>query len=719
MIKFDSEKQTFILNTKDTCYAFKIAYGRYLIHLYYGERGGSIDFGYMPPKVSFMTAPKGMEDGNFSLETIGSEYAYYGTGDFRTSSVSVRTPCGDGNVLFFYENHRIFDGGVSLGALPCARAGAGVQTLEIVLFDAVCRCRLYLYYTVYERENIIARSVKIKNENETPVTVEKCMSLCFDLCGGQYDILTLYGSYGNEMQLRRNPIFAGNQRLESRRGATGHNYNPFIAVCDSSADYDSGSVYGFNLVYSGNFLSEAELTSYTPASFVPYDMLRIQSGINPEGLSFRLSAGEIFYAPQAIMTYSAEGINKMSQNFHVFVRSYIMPENTKRPIVLNTWEACYYDIHEEKLLAFAEECKKIGIDTLVVDDGWFGKRDNETCSLGDWTVNTKKFKNGLKDFSDKICKHVCFGIWIEPEMLSEQSELYRVHPDWVLGREDRPHTSGRHQLVLDLTNSDVIRYLKKAFSDIFENIDVSYIKWDMNRNLTEVASKFTPMSSGETAYRYLMGVYDLLRWFKQKFPNAVFETCSGGGGRFDLGMAAFSSMIWTSDNTSPEKRIFIQAGALTAYPAALMSCHVSAPKENGDVKEFSRRFVVAAQGILGYELDLCRVSEKVKELFAEQIRKYNAFRHLIENGKYAVVFHPDSGVSAYYYFSEKEILFTVFADQNVKEKIFPVKDADGKASYREYFSGETVMGKMLNDGRFIRNCGDSVAEIKYFVKEEN
>lgn len=713
MILFDKEKQTFILRTKNTCYAFKIAHGRYLAHLYYGPEGGDIDFGYMPPKVSFMTTPQGMDDGDFSLETLPAEYAYYGTGDFRTTSLCIRTPDGDDNVMFYYESHRIFGGAEPLGGLPYARAEEGGQTLEISLFDGVCRCRLFLYYKVFEESDVITRYAKVVNESGAPVSVEKCMSLCLDLAGADYDVLTLYGCYGNEMNLRRNAVFSGNQQVASRRGATGHNYNPFFAVCERQADHSSGLVYGFNLVYSGNFLSEAELTSYMPASFVPYDMLRIQLGINPENLSFSLQSGECFYAPEAVMTCSARGIDGMSQNMHAFIRGHIMPPAAERPVVLNTWEACFYDINEEKLAAFAKECRDIGIDTLVVDDGWFGDRDDETSSLGDWTANAKKFKNGLKSFADKVCRYVRFGIWVEPEMLSENSDLYRRHPEWVLGRAERPHSAGRHQLVLDLSNPAVIAYVKDAFSKAFEGIDVSYIKWDMNRNLTELGSNERAMSAGETAYRYMLGVYGLLGWFREKFPRAVFETCSGGGGRFDLGMAAYSSMIWTSDNTCPAARARIQSGALTAYPAVLMSCHVSAPRGGGDEAEYNLRFVTAAQGMLGYELDLCRVPEKTKRLFAEQIKKYKAFRHVAERGKYAVAAERQD-MRAYYYFTETEILFTVIGESGV---FAGVADADENALYKEYFTGERVRGKDLKNGLLFSGKNGKIAEIRYYVKE--
>ena len=719
MIEYKQEQRAFVLKTKNTCYAFKIVDGKYLFHLYYGAVGGNIDFGYLPPKAAYVTNPRGRSDANFSLETIAAEYAYYGTGDFRTSSLCIRTAEGDSNVMFYYIGHKIFSGAESIPGLPSSRDD-GCETLKIDLYDTVCRCRLFLFYKVYEENDVITRYAQIINEGNTSVEIEKCMSLCLDLQGQNFDVITLSGCYGNEMNISRNAVVYGKQSVSSNRGATGHNANPFLAVCEKNATYSDGCVYGFNLVYSGNFLSETELRAYSLEEFEIYNMFRIQSGINPENLLFTLKPAESFFAPEAIMTFSDKGLNKMSQNFHAFIKEHILPlGNLKRPIVLNTWEACFYNINEQKLLEFARRGAEIGVDTLVIDDGWFGNRDSDRESLGDWFVNKKKFKNGLKGFSEKISSYVKLGIWIEPESISEDSDLYRKHPEWVLGRVKRPLSTGRNQLVLDFTNSNVIQYLKTVFSNTFEGIKLAYIKWDMNRNLTEIGTSTAPnMSVGETAYRYMCGVYDLLSWFHAKFPDAVFETCSGGGGRYDLGMAAFSSLIWTSDNTFPEGRMFIQAGAMLAYPACLMSCHVSAPRKAiTDENEWNLRFVTAAQGMLGYELDICRLSDETRCILREQIRKYQYFRHVIENGKYAVISAPQCGdTSIYYYFTEKEILLSILWKGKGKFPRIFIPDANENVVYKEVFSGKIVNGKELKNGGFYKIPNERTAEIHYYIQ---
>ena len=718
MIYFDEQKQTFILRTKDTCYAFGIVHGKYLCHYYYGEAGASESFGGLPEKTSFTTSPCGYEETGFSLETLPTEYSYYGTGDFRTTSLRLR--CGnDENTMFFYDGFEITDSHDKKDGLPRARGKC--ETLCVSLSDEVFGCRLYLYYKVFYDSNVITRYSRIVNEGSGEITVENCMSLCLDLYGSGYDILSLYGSYGNEMQLKRNPLFYGNQRLVSRRGATGHACNPFFAVCDRTADYDSGGVYGFNLVYSGSFLSEAEVTSQSPVG-EPYDMLRIQTGICSENFGYTLAAGEEFASPEAIMTFSECGINGMTRNMHAFVNEHILYESKrKKPIVLNTWEACYFDICDTKLVALAKRCPTLGIDTLVVDDGWFGWRNNEKSSLGDWFVNEKKFSGGLKAFTEQIAKYVRFGIWIEPEMISKDSVLYREHPDWVFGSAVRPLSTGRYQYVLDLTKGEVSDYLKRTFKDVLSELPVSYIKWDMNRHLTEVASKtFVRDTSGAVAHRYLLAVYDLLNWFRETFPDIYIETCSGGGGRYDLGIAYYSDAIWTSDNTFPDKRLQIQTGALTAYPSNMMSCHISCPTQKCEQPdELERRFVVAAQGVLGYELNLCKISLRSAEAIKKQTERYVIFRDVIMEGVYRILRAPQSDGSGVLCYSKEDrhVLFFVVGDNDFIQTV-KVADVDLQAVYKEYFTGKLISGCELAEG-YIPNgfVAARTAAIEYFIKQ--
>lgn len=724
MINYNNNNKSFTIRTKDTCYAFKVAHSKYLVHLYYGLNRTDIDCGDMPAKASFTSTPYDLSKDGFSLETIKAEYSYFGTGDYRTTSLRIKNSGGDSNTLFLYEGYRIFNGYKPIEGLPCARGGEKVQTLEITLFDKVSRCRLWLYYKVYYDCNIITRYIKLQNIGKEAVVIENCMSLCLDINGGDYHILSMHGSYGNEMNLKRNSLFYGNQRVISRRGATGHICNPFIAVCDKSADYNQGNVYAFNLIYSGNFLSEAELTAVSTAD-EEYNLLRIQTGLGSENFCYKLASGECFFSPEAVMTYSGTGLNQMTKNLHEFTRNYILPKETQpKPVVLNTWEACFYNIREDKLLSFSKKCSEIGIDTLVVDDGWFGKRDDDSSSLGDWFADNTKFKNGFKSFVNEVRKYVKFGIWIEPEMISEKSDLYKKHPDWVLGRKERQPSLGRNQYVLDMTNNEVIEYLKKIFIDTFAGLEISYLKWDMNRHLTEVGTLTNPfMPQGEVSFRYMKGVYKLLNWFKETFPNVFLETCSGGGGRYDLGMAAYSSMIWTSDNTFPQRRMLIQSGALTAYPACMMSCHISNPEGIcEDETELNYRFVVALQGLLGYEMDIGNISQKTADIIKEQIKKYSAVRHIIENGQYNVVYPPNKNGCLIYYFSlPDEVLLSIICEEceNTDLKEIVIESVLQDAVYKEFFTGDEISGQILKNGYKVQlPAKGKYAELKYFVRRQ-
>ena len=630
-----------------------------------------------------------------SPDFFAQECSFFGSGDFRAAALRLCGSDGTGVTDFVYDSYRIFYGRRELDGLPSARVDENTETLEITLYDSVTNCRLLLYYTVFESEDMISRYMMLENNGRSKVEIEKCMSLTLDLDRSDLDMISLYGQHCFECKYQRVPLHHGIQSVFSRRGASSHQYNPFMALCTHKATETSGEVYGFNFVYSGSFLNEIEVDQLNRS--------RVLMGLGNECFSYILEPGECFTSPEAIMTYSASGFGQMTRNFHKFIRAHILPPAAlePHPVVLNTWEACYFDIDEKLLLSFADESKKIGIDMLVMDDGWFGGRNNDCAGLGDWFENRQKFPNGLYSFVKKIkARGVKFGIWIEPEMVNPDSDLYRTHPEWCLHVEKRIPSLSRNQLVLDMSNNDVIDYLISIFDRTFNGVDIDYFKWDMNRHLCDVGSiMLSSERQGEVAFRYMKGVYRLLNWFIQRFPNALIETCSGGGGRYDLGMMCYGFQIWTSDRTNPYYRTFIQSSCLMAYPATTMSCHVSKPKEGG--KSLDYRYKVAVGGMLGYELNILEMSNEVKSEIAKQISEYKQFEHLIRLGDYYNLVSPvNHDYSAYYYVSEDqdEILLTLIEKADCKPgktKLLNIKAALPNATYTDVFTGKQYMGADL------------------------
>ena len=702
-IRFLKNEKRFVINTKNTTYAFEIAFDRYLCHTYYGKRTAKL------PEVLFRQlsfAPYLAElDECKSPDLFVQECSFYGSGDFRPNALRLSAD-GTGVSDFVYKSHRTFRGRLALDGLPAARADENTQTLEVTLVDTVSGCRLNLYYTVFAELDIISRYMVIENVGKKSVKIEKCMPLMLDINRSDLDMISLYGSHCHEVNFQRVPLHHGTQSVYSKRGGSSHQYNPFIALCDHNATDERGEVYGFNFVYSGSFLDEVDVDQL--------GRTRVLMGLGSDCFSYTLEAGESFCSPEAVMTYSANGIGKMSRNFHKFVRNHIMPPVSlePHPVVLNTWEACYFDIDEEKLINFAKEAKKTGFDMLVMDDGWFGKRNDDRAGLGDWFENRDKFPDGLASFVKKIqAEGVKFGIWVEPEMVNPDSDLYRAHPEWALRVEGREPLRSRHQLVLDMSNGEVVDYLISLFDKTFEGIEIDYFKWDMNRHMSNVGSSVLPADKqGEVFFRYMKGVYRLLDWFVSRFPNAVIETCSGGGGRYDLGMMQYGIQIWTSDNTNPYDRTMIQASAMLAYPAATMSCHVSNP--HGDLRSLDYRYKVAVGGMLGYELNILNMSDEIKRDISAQIAEYKSFDHVMRLGEYYNLAFPTKyDYSAYYYTTEdaSEIVLTVIEKAGCKKgltKKLKVKVADADASYIDVRTGKTYSGEELRAGITVELLGE-------------
>ena len=718
-INYNSELKRFTIETKNTRYVLDIVKGKYPIHIYYGQKNDSIELKYKPFLYSF--APYfDEEDQAFSPDTYPSEFPCFGSGDFRETSIKIKNKNGDSVCFFEYDGNRIFKGRINLPGLPFASADDNTETLELQLIDTVTNCKAKIYYTVFPEEDVISRYVIIENHSGGDAVIEKCMSLCLDIPRCDFDMISLYGGHAQERNYQRNPLMHGIQSVYSRRGASSAHFNPFIAICDKDANETNGEVYGFNFVFSGNFLDEVEVDQQSTT--------RIQIGLGSESFSWLLRDGESFTSPEAVMTYSADGINKMSRNFHSFIRNHILPPEPfdKRPVVLNTWEACFFDIDESEMMRFSRAAAECGTDMLVMDDGWFGARNDDSAGLGDWYENRDKFKEGLAAFVDRVKAYgIKFGIWVEPEMVNPNSDLYRAHPDWCLQVKGRTSLLSRHQLVLDMGNPEVIKYLKDIFSKTFNGVKLDYLKWDMNRHMSEVGSPYLPPErQGEAAYRYMLGVYELLDFFKKQFPNTMIETCSGGGGRYDLGMMKYGTMIWTSDNTFPKARTKIQYSSLLAYPASTMSCHVSNPENVcSSPAELKFRYEVALGGALGYEMHLPNASKEICDTVKQQIINYREYEDVILRGDYYSLYNPfECDISAYYYTdaNHDKILLSVIEVHGMRERKYKisVSVADPNAKYYDKISGKIYTGRELIYGFDYRtHDADPYSQMWYFVKQ--
>ncbi len=716
-IVYFSEENRFILSTKTSTYVFEIAPTGELRHLHYGAPRDS--YAAEPMRaVSF--APYREEHSLvWSSDILSHEFSVYGNGDFRANAAAFAGKDGTGICRFAYEGHRIFPGKPSIDPLPMARAAEDTETLEILLYDPVLCGRVHLFYTVYPREDVITRYWQLENCGDDHITVTRAMSLCMDMERCDLELLSFFGEYHREMMgEERFPLHHGSQVFSSRRGCSSHHRNPFFALCEKEADEEKGAVWGFNLLWSGSYQNEIEVDGRGHT--------RLLSGLGGEHFAYTLQANERFTAPEAIMTYSATGIGGMTRNFHSFIRKYILPPHSltkPHPVVLNTWEACYFQIDHELLCRFAEEAAALGFDMLVMDDGWFGQRHNDAAGLGDWVPNDRKFPEGLAAFAHKIRNTgVKFGIWIEPEMVNPDSELYRAHPDWCLRAPSHAPLHSRKQLVLDLCNPQVFDYLTDIFSKAFDGVEIDYFKWDMNRNLSDPASPYlSPAQQGEVEYRYMLGVYRLLSWFRRHFPNAVIETCSGGGGRYDAGMMCYGMQIWTSDNTNPRDRVLIQNAALTAYPPNTMSCHVSNPQDS--LASLDYRYKVAVAGMLGYELHILNMSEEIKQEIAVEIAHYRQFEHLIREGDYHRLSSPrGTPYAAYYYISEgaDQILLSLIRQDKspAKPPVLAVKEAKTSATYTDRLSGIQYTGHDLQKGISLpSSAGEYEAHLLYLVEE--
>ena len=708
-------KDKIIIKTKNTMYAIGILGKNVPIHLYYGKKIKESDVWRVNKCRPF--SPYFMCDGHhYSCDNLAQEFPFYGYGDLRATALRVLDlQTGSDVTSYNFKSARKFSGRKELSGLPFGEGEC--ETLEIVCEDAATQSELCLYYTVFYESDVISRYFTLKNNGDSDLKILKAMSISLDLPVADYDLISLQGRYAIERIAHRDHIYGGVHRITSRRGASSHHFNPFIMVIDRKATEEKGSAYAFNFVYSGSFLDEIELEQ---------SGLRVMVGLGDENFSYLLKPNESFTSPEAVMTYSYKGIGQASRNMHNFARSAILPKDKRHPIVLNSWEAFYFNIDEKIMLDFADGAHSVGIDTVVMDDGWFGARRSDNAGLGDWVPTKEIFPDGLKVFVDRVrAKGVKFGIWIEPEMVNPNSDLYRAHPDWVMRDERRELLLSRHQLVLDLANPEVVDYLKTSLDKCFDGIDIDYFKWDMNRNITHAISPYLPTErKGETQFRYMLGVYELYTWFLKRFPNAFLENCSGGGGRYDLGMMKYSNQIWTSDNTEAKYRVHIQHGSSYGYPMSTMSCHVSnSHGQCEDARMLDYSFRVAINGPLGYEFNILEAEQEIKDIIIRQIEEYRAYENLILNGDFYRLKNPENEDCYAYYIinTERSEIMVSYLQNNCieKQKSYKLKISAAKSNvnYKNVATNEIISGAELKKGITVESVNEErYGKTFYFVE---
>ena len=655
-IIFNEENKTFHLQAGNSSYMFQIYREGYLTHLYWGAKIRSNDLSRLIPYGRKPQAPTPEDlDQGFSLDTISQEYPAFGNSDFRSPAYEVQLENGSTITNLRYKAHKIFKGKKQLEGLPATyvERDEDAETLEILLYDEVCRLEAILSYTVFENYNAISREVKLINTGKEKLKILRALSANVDFANSDYDFLQLSGAWGRERHIERRALASGVQSIESRRGSSSHQQNPFAALVSKNVNEKQGEVFAFSLVYSGNFIAQVEVDQFKTARF--------SMGINPFDFSWLLEQGESFQTPELIMVYSNNGLGHMSRTFHKLYRNNLCRGDFKlktRPILINNWEATYFDFTPEKLEDIGKIAKELGIELFVLDDGWFGKRNSDGNSLGDWYVNEEKLPKGLEDLAQRINKQgLEFGLWFEPEMISEDSDLYRAHPDWCIHVPNRDRTKSRHQLILDLTNEEVCKYVVEAVCKVLGGAPISYVKWDMNRNMTEAGSAFLPKErQRETAHRYMLGLYRIMNEITSAFPQILFESCSGGGGRFDPGILYYMPQTWTSDDTDAIERLFIQYGTSLVYPAITIGAHVSAVPNHQvhRITNLDIRGHAAMSGNLGYELDLTKFTPEEKELVKKQVETYKDIRKVVQFGDFYRLKSPFEGNEAAWMFVSQD-----------------------------------------------------------------
>ncbi|WP_320128314.1 alpha-galactosidase [uncultured Sphaerochaeta sp.] len=702
--------QCFSLSTKNTTYLFSITETGHLEHLYYGKKLGlqSIDIDALSEKRSIPIGngtAYNTEHPNLFMGNICLEYSTMGKGDYRESSVDIEYGRGMHTLDFVVKNFRILQGKPrTFGGLPESYGDKNLcSTLEITLKDTCLPIRLVLTYTAFEDSDVITRRTTLFNDSDKPITIRNLASMQLDLDENDWNFVTFDGTWARERYMHERALQPGILINDSKTGISSADHNPCVFLTKQGNTPSTGECIGCNLIYSGNHRELVETS--------PFGKVRLLTGINPATFSWELPSQERFQSPEAILTYSSQGMNGASNNFHYFINNHIIRGPWKfreRPILINNWEATYFNFTEEKLIHLAKQSAELGIELFVLDDGWFGVRDDDTTSLGDWQVNPKKLPSGLASLSLEIHRlGMMFGLWVEPEMISIKSELYKKHPDWMVAIPGRLPSVGRNQYLLDLTRTEIREYLFKTLSEVWHLADVNYIKWDMNRTFSDLYSANSEMHNhGEFFHRYVMGLYDLLSRLTAAFPNVLFESCASGGNRFDLGMLCFMPQTWTSDNTDVLSRLFIQEGTSCGYPLSTMGAHVSNSPNHQTLRktDLESRFNVASFGVLGYELDITKLSRQQKEAIKAQISFYKAHRAILQFGTFTRIKLANSisnQVVWAVHNAEKSEFLVLFAQKlnqsNPASDKLRIEQADSEALYEVFPRQQKIDLKMFGD----------------------
>ena len=732
-IIFHKELKEFHLYNKEISYIIHILPNGHVGNLYFGKKidpyktYNHLFEGIYRPLAAYVYEG----DNKFSLQNTRQEYPTFGLSDFRKGAFLIKQENGSEISDFKYESHKIIEGKLKLKGLPqtYVENKEDATTLEITLLDEVIKSKLKLYFTIFEDRAVITRSASFLNLSNKSINIEKAMSFNLDLPDSNYNMIQLNGAWGRERHVYDRSIKEGTQGFYSLKGASSAEFNPFLALRRPNTDEFSGEVIGFSLVYSGNFMAEIDVDTY--------NQTRIMMGIHPERFSWPLNLNEEFYTPEVVIVYSDKGLNYMSQVYHSLYRECLMRGKWKdsvRPILLNSWEALSFSIDEEKIKELATNASKLGVELFVLDDGWFGKRNNDNAGLGDWTVNKEKFPNGLNEIIEYINKlGMDFGIWIEPEMVNKDSELYRSHPDWIIHDPNRKPSHTRNQYTLDFSRDEVVDHIYNQIEKLLSDYNISYVKWDMNRYITECYSKDKGANLQGTVYhKYILNVYKLYDKLTTRFPNILFESCSSGGARFDPGMLYYAPQTWTSDNTDAMERIKIQYGSSLVYPLISMGSHVSESPNQQVFREtaLETRANVAYFGNLGYELDVNNLSDVEKEEIKKQIQFYKENIEVFQFGKFYRIKNPyNNNISAWMVKSndEKTIILGCYKLLNhanegkERVKLFGLdKDGDYKLSYpyEKEFKGDELMnvGISMNDDYFC-NSGNDFSSVLYLLRK--
>ncbi len=706
-IIYDETEKIFMLHTPNTTYAFAVVDDCYLAHVYYGKRLHDTGIRYLlreeePP---FVPSVNRREKNSF-LDQAWMEYPESGMGDYRESAFCMRTADGFRGSELRFASYGIEAGKPRLAGLPATwGAEETCSTLNVYCTDARTGVEVCLAYSVFEDVDVVTRSVTVENRGNESVYLEKVLSACIDMENRDYEMVGLFGSWARERHVQRLSLGYGRQNISSFKGESSHQEHPFLALVTPETTQTTGEVYAMNFVYSGNFIAQAERSQF--------DSVRMTMGIHPEGFCWKLAPGEQFTAPEVVLTYSDEGLGKMTRTFHELYRTHLIRSpwlRRERPILINNWEATYFDFDEKKLIEIAKEASQLGIEMLVMDDGWFGNRNTDEGSLGDWEVNESKLAGGLACLVEDVKKFgMKFGIWFEPEMISPDSKLFRKHPDWAIQIPGRDITQSRAQYVLDLSRQEVVDRVYEMVAEILRNADISYVKWDMNRQLTTMGSAALPADrQGELYHRYMLGVYQLQERLLAEFPELLLENCSGGGARFDAGMLYYSPQIWCSDDTDAVERLAIQEGTAMVYPLSCMGAHVSACPNHivGRNTSFETRGHVALAGTFGYELDVTKLSAEEKELIKEQTVFYHRYHALVAEGDYYRLLSAGEtgGADSFLVVSKdksRALLFyvQVLARANRKNRLLRLQGLSPEKMYRvcgKCYTGAVLMYAGLN-----------------------